>query len=81
MQLLTCVISSFVTLPFGESRPEGPERGARLGDDHSRAALPGRYRVRPSRAREGEVDVRWIVKRKSCTASGELGNRGLTPSG
>ncbi len=56
------MISSFFTLPFGESRPEGPERGY-ARDDHSRTALPGRYRVRPSRAREGEVDVRRFVKR------------------
>ncbi len=42
----------FLHSPLGESRPEGPERGYARGD-HSRAAFPGRYRVRPSRAREG----------------------------
>ncbi len=59
--------SSLVTL--GESWPEGPQRGGTPQGDHSRAALPGRYRVRPSRAREGEV--RWFVKKLHSLRRGE----------
>ncbi len=69
-----CVISSFFTLPLGplgESRPKGPERGAKPRGDHSRAALPGRYRVRPSRAREGE-DVPLFNRDTTSAREGEV---------